>query len=340
MKKQIILLALLFSAVITHAQMSSIPLKYYAEFKKRTLIVVVEEPRADLLGKLDAEQQAVYKQEIEEYNTLTKWAMDTYYKTSNPVEYKTRTEVEPIIKNKDKAYAILENVKFSEFYESKMGFEQVQKNRFIKEQNHLNGALFVKSLISRIDIRFAENHESYIPELGEYFPNPFPTKAETAYVFKQIAATLDLREKGIDYNKEEKHIKSEKKLKSLTLLISENDMDSKEDREKFLKAYPNPVEIVSKEKFEEAILNNDARYAAVFTVPTINTDTEDMQFYFFVYDCGSGLTLTKSVPQEKIGVSVGGGGLSALKAIKKVTTESRVPGLTKENMMDFASAPK
>lgn len=283
-------------------------------------------------------QQEIYKQEIEEYNTLTKWAMETYYKTGNPVVYKTRTEADQIIKSKDKAYATLENVKFSEFYKSKIGFEQVQKNRFIKEQNHLNGALFPKTFISRIDIRFAESHEDFIPFYGEYFPNPFPSKAETAYVFKQIAATLDLREKGITADKAEKQIKDEKKLKSLTLLINENDIDAKEDREKFLKAYSSPVEIVSKEKFEEAILNSDTKYAAVLTVPTINTNTESMQFFFFVYDCGSGLTLTKSEPQEKSGVSTGG--LSALKAIKKATTESRVPGLTKENMMDFAAVAK
>ena len=76
----------------------------------------------------------------------------------------------------------------------------------------------------------------------------------------------------------------------------------------------------------------------VLTVPTINTNTEAMEFFFYVYDCGTGLTLTKSAPQEKSGVSTAG--LSALKAIKKAATESRVPGLTKENMMDFAAAGK
>lgn len=53
MKKQILLLVLLLSAVITKAQMGIIPLKEYEEFKKRTLVVVVEEPRADVLGKLE-----------------------------------------------------------------------------------------------------------------------------------------------------------------------------------------------------------------------------------------------------------------------------------------------
>lgn len=141
MKKHLIAIVLLTFISFAHAQVGVVALKEYADFKNRTLLVIVEEQDQKLMSKLTPEQQTVYKQEIEEYNTLVKWAMETYYKVGNPVEYKPRKEVQEIIDNQDRKFAYLEFTKFSNNYITKTSFELVQKNRFAKEQTRLSGAL-------------------------------------------------------------------------------------------------------------------------------------------------------------------------------------------------------
>lgn len=338
MKKQLITAYFLTLIITAYAQVGVVPLKQYADFKTRTLLVIVEEPKQKMLEKLTPEQAEVYKQEIEEYNTLSKWAMDTYYKVGNPVEFKTRAEVEQIIAQRDKTYAFVEFTKFKDNYVTKVSFELVQKNRFAKEQSKLTGGLSLASIVSLINIRLAEESEDASPFYGQYLPNPFPDKADMAYAFKQIAATLAYRERGITYDK----MKPENKLlgqqlKSLTLLIAEDDIDAKEDREKFVKAYPNPMEIVSKEKIQQAIIDNDPKYAVVLSVPTLDRETEQVKFQFIVMGCEQGQTMATSSPQDKSGVDVGP--MVTLKALKK-PTESKLPPLRKENLWDFDRVTK
>jgi hypothetical protein len=345
MKKQFSTIVLLLIAGIIHAQVGVMPLKDYTDFKQRTLVVVTEEPIDKVMKKMTPEQVEIYKQEIDEYNVLVKWAMDTYYKTGNPVEYKTRTEAEALKMSGAKTHAFLEFTKFFENYDSKAGFEMVQKNRFAKEQTRLNGILSLGSIFSRIDIRFAEdyrilaNSQSVDPFYGQYLPNPFPDKAEMAFVFRQIVAALDFREKGITYDKAEKLLREEaKKMQSVTLLVAESDVDPGEDREKLLKAYKYPVEIVSREKITEVILNHSAQHAVVVTVPVMNPQTEAYEFKFLVYNCETGTVVASSVPQEKGGSSVSTGTLSALKAMKKTVSEKKIPAIQKENLGDFSVA--
>jgi hypothetical protein len=330
---------------LAQAQIGIVPLKDYANFKNRVLLVIVEEPLPRLLGKLEPEQLEIYKREIEEYNTLAKWAMDTYYKVGNTVEYKTREEAQKILAADKGTYAYLEFTKFGENYTSKVGFQLVQKNRAAKDQTHMGGIISLNSILSAIDIRFSEDyklladHQSPDALYRHFLPDPFPDKSDMVYAFRQIAAVFDNREKGIDYYQSQKVTKQEAaKLQTQTLLIAEGDISSKEDRDNFIKAYNYPMEIVSYEKMAEAINGNNSQNSCVLTVPLMNRETEAVEFRFVVYDCGSGKTLAMSSPQEKSGVSTGT--VSAFKAIKKATTESQVPQLIKENLMDFNAAAK
>jgi hypothetical protein len=339
MKKQLLAIALVVVVNVTHAQIGVVPLKEYADFKKRTLIVVVEEPLPDLLSKLSPEQQEVYKQEIDEYNTLVKSAMETYYKVGNPVEYKPRNEVQQIIKKRDRNYAYLQNLKFAEFYKSKFWFEEVQKNRFAKEQTRLRGALTLSAILSRLDIKLAEQDPDNPPFYGQYFPDPFPDKADMVFVFKQIANMFNDRENGITYDKAEKQIQEDaKKLKTATLLIDENEIAADEDRQKLLNAYKYKVEIVSKEKIREAIVSEDPEYVCVVTVPVQDRNTEKTKFQFQAYDCASGKIFAVSLPQDKAGVETST--ISAIKSIKKAATESKIPPIRKENLSDFSQAAR
>ena len=315
------------------AQVGVVPLDEYEDFKKRTLVVIVEEPQAKLLSKLAPEQQNIYKTEIEDYNQLVKWAMDTYYKVGNPVQYMLRSEVEPLIEKQDRSITYLEYTKFSDNYITKASFDLVQKNRFAKEQNRLTGALSLNSIVSLIEIRFPEVPDDGLPFYGQYLPDPFPDKADMAYAFKQIAATFDYREAGITYDKVEKLSRENaKKLQTLTLLIAEDDLDANEDRGKFMDAYKFPKEIVSREKIREAILSSDSKYACVLSVPQYDTRTEEVKFQFQAVECEKGITLVVSEPQDKAGISAGP--MVALKSLKKAT-DSKLPPVRKENLWDF-----
>jgi hypothetical protein len=337
MKKRLLTLSLLFVAAVTYAQVGNFSLQEYADFKKRTLIVVVEEPNANLVGKLNANQQAVYNKEIEEYNALVKWAIENYYKAGSPVEYKTVTETMDIINKKDKSYAYLSFTKFKNNYKTKVSFEMTQKNRIATEETRLSGALSIDFIVSLIEIRFAENNLDAYPIYGQYLPSPFPGKADMAYALKQIAAVLNDREQGISFDDARKNAKKDAaKAQSQTLLIAENIIGPNEDRGKFVSRYKFPLKITTPEKINEAIINGNSQFTCTITVPTHNFTEEKVEFKFMMYDCGSGKTVATSVSQERTGVSTGA--LSALKALKRVVTESKVPPIKKENMADFYNA--
>lgn len=343
LQKNLLTSAALFLSLLSHAQVGVVPLKEYADFKTRTLLVIVEEPLAKVTAKLEPEQLEIYNKEIEDYNNFVKWAMDTYYKVGHSIEYKNRSEAVKILSTDKRKYAYVEYTKFGENYTSKAGFEFVQKNRKAKDQTRLSGALSMGTILSAIEIRMSEdynileNSQSVAALYRQYLPDPFPDKSEIAYALRQINAVFEFRENGIDHYKAEKLTKEEgKKLQTQKLLVAEGDIAPNVDRDQFLKTYTFPIEIVSYEKIEQSILEG-TQSACVLTVPMLNA-TEDVQFNFVLYDCASGKTIAKSLPQEGSGVSTRT--LSALKAMKKAATESKVPQLTKENLMDFNSAVK
>jgi hypothetical protein len=253
------------------------------------------------------------------------------------VEFRLRAEVEAVIERLDRNVAYLEFTKFSDNYITKTSFDLVQKNRFAKEQNRLTGALSLNSIVTAIEIRFSESPEDALPFYGQYLPNPFPNKADIAYAFKQITSTFQYRDAGVTYDKVEKLAKvNGKKLQSLTLLIAEDDIDEGEDRAKFMKAYEYPMEIVSREKINEALLSNDPKYACVLSIPQYDRENEQVKFEFQAVDCEKGITLAVSNPQDNAGISAGP--MVALKSLKKAT-DSKLPPLRKENLWDLPDMP-
>lgn len=338
MKKQLLILALFLNALMCFAQEGEESLKNYADFKKRTLMVIVEEVNPELVAKLDQRQVEVYIKEIEEYNSLVKWAMDTYYKVGNPVEYKSTAEIKSFVDKKEKAYAFISYSKFG-FYKTKLAFEMTQKNRLAKERSRLGSVLSLNFLLSRLEIRLAEESKDANPLYSQYMPTPFPNKADMAYAFRQITAMLNDREQGITRDLANKQVKKDaKKVQSQTLLVTESDVDTKEDKAKFISSYKYPVEIVpvDSDKVSEAIISGNAQYATVITIPMYSQGSDKIDFKFFLYDCGSGKTVATSVPQDKTGISTGT--IWALRSLKKTATESSIPPLRKENMMDFRDA--
>lgn len=336
-----------FLALVTtigFAQEGAVPLKEYSEYKKRKLLVIIEEPVAKVTAKLSPEQLEIYNKEMEDYNTLVKWALDTYYKLPQTVEYVKRSEAVQILKSDKGTYAYLEYSKFSTNYQAKIGFELVQKNRTAKDQTRLGGIISLSSILSAIDIRVSEDYnkvednQNIDPLYREFMPTPFPGKFEMAYAIQQIAAVFEWREQGVTYDKEKKQIAAEGKAKTQTLLIAEGDISPKEeDRDKFLAAYKYPASVVSYEKIAEAVINRE-NVSCIVTVPMMDKSTEAVQFRFFMFDCATGRTLASSVPQdnEKSGVSTAT--ISAFKSMKKAVTESKVPQLTRANMEDFSSS--
>jgi hypothetical protein len=321
------------------AQIGKMSIQEFNDFKNRKLLVILEEPNEKMASKLDPEQKGVYLKEIEEYNQLITWGMGEYYKLQQPVEFVKRSDAVTLLKVDKKTYAYLVCSKFEMNYTSKPGFTLVQKNRAVKEQTRLSSALSLSSLVTELYIRFSEDYrliednQNSRPVYSQFMPDPFFDKGDIAYVLREMNATFSERAQGIDATVERKLTEAEKQqVRSQPLLIAEADIDPDENRDKFFLQYAYPVNVVDYSRISEAISNGE-QVSCLITIPTFDYNVEQTVFRFVMFDCARGMILTSSKPQEKSGVSTAT--VSAFKSLKKAVTESVMPQLTKENMMDF-----
>lgn len=109
MKRLILLLALINISINVCAQFSYPIQKNAQEFLNRTLIVELEEIDKKHVAKLKkkgkTQEMKNYIKNIEGYNQLLKKYFQKYW-TMTPVEFKTESEVDEIVKSKNKNYSI------------------------------------------------------------------------------------------------------------------------------------------------------------------------------------------------------------------------------------------
>jgi hypothetical protein len=88
----------------------SIPLKEDVEkIIERTLVVEILEPDEQTQKRIEKENKndvAIYLKEIEKYNALIKETIPKYWKLNNNILFKTKAEVEIIMKTEDSKYLI------------------------------------------------------------------------------------------------------------------------------------------------------------------------------------------------------------------------------------------
>jgi ABC-type amino acid transport substrate-binding protein len=333
LKKTLQLLIACAIALPLAAQTGVSKLKDVQQVKDRTLIVVLEEVNEKLNAKLKPEEQEMYKKDVEEYNGLIKEAAPAFWKFSTKIEYKTRSETDQIVKAKSKDYAYLEYNKYTVNFFNPAAFRATMANK--NSENKLSGRSMIGGdyKMSDLNIRLSDENPLGPPVYGVHLTDPFPNKADLAYGLKQIQLQLEYKLKGmsdLDVNKLYKT--NGKKLSSVTLLVDQLDTDMK--IEDIKKAYPYPVEVVTKDKIDAAQLAGDTKYAIAVVIPYPNS-----KYSFMVVDAATGEELGRSSPEWNTGVGVRMPG-NALSDAVDAADNASIQKLKKDDFKYFAKYVK
>ena len=301
MKAKLILLFMLVS-FLANAQWGVSKKEDVDAVKSRTLIVVVEEPNSNLLKNLNADDQQVYKQDIENYNNSMKVLVPKYWKWNVKIEFKTRTEVTALVKSKSKLYAYIEHNKFLVNYANKTAFGITQK---IKTGDvPLVGADYAETALV---VRLTDQNPLGNPVYGIYIPAAFPTDAQLVYGLKQLQLQFKYKSQGLKdvailgLFKDNAKLLAQKILLIDNLTIEFNDSDIK-------KIYPYPYKIVSRAVIEKAILDNDPNFVAIYFIPRVSGVVST-----FVFDTNEGLEMARTSNDYNTGVSVSTVQIDAIK---------------------------
>ncbi|MBI4931716.1 MAG: hypothetical protein HY841_13180 [Bacteroidetes bacterium] len=298
MKTKLIMLCTAVSAAaFLHAQSGTSKQEDVQAIQKRTLIVVTEEANEKLLSKLEGDQLAQYKKDIEDYNRDIKDAVTGFWKFNDKIEYKTRAEVDKLTKAKNKTNAYIEYNKFTVNCANAAAYKSTYQFREgTKEITAIGGDY----ICSDLNIRLCDENPLGPPVYGVHLANPFPNKADLACALKSIQLQLGYK---LDGKKDipifNMYKENAKALTGLTLLVNENNTDLK--IEDIKKVYSSPVELVKKDKIDEAILNSDEKTAFVIVIPTSGSS-----FSFEIFSAKDGKVLGYTNDTQSTGVKVGG----------------------------------
>jgi hypothetical protein len=311
MKKQMtfIVAFLLLNACIVNGQAGLANVDDIEKIKARTFLIMLEEPKEDLVAKLKPEEQERYKADIAAYNTMMKDLFPKVWTLSSKVDFKTRSEIMALIKAKDAGYAYLEYEKYRVQFANPASLRATFRTDKKEKLGGLNpiGGDYIASTVS---IRLTEKANTSLEIISISLPSPFPTKGEMANAVKEILYTFDKRMNGMKTMQIATLPKKEaKRLANMTLLINSDDIDASEEMIK--KVYPYPYEILSgKAKQDLAILSNDSAYAVIKVIPH-----SDRNYSYYVFAAADGALLATANDSQSTGVSLGGGILDDAKAL-------------------------
>ena len=316
MKNKLAIAFLLISSAM-YSQVGNSKPEDVREIKKRTLIVVAEEANDKLLTKLEGEQLAQYKKDIEDYNKEIKEAVTNAWKFNAKIEYKTRAEVDKLTKSKSKEYAYIEYNKFTVNCANASAYKATyQFKDGVKGITMVGGDYDC----TQLNARLCDENPLGPPVFGARLANPFPNTADLVYALKAIQLQFGYKLEGKkDIPIFNMFKDNAKVLTGLTLLVNEKNTDL--NLEEIKKAYPYPVELVMKEKIDEAILSSDPKTAFVIMIPAGHDS-----FSFMILSSKDCSVLGYTNNEQSTGVKVGGfgGTLGAALDAKKEMTKSKV----------------
>ncbi len=315
--KNILILFLLICSVV-QAQVGNSKQEDVQEIQKRTLIVVTEEPNEKLISKLEGDQLAQYKKDVEDYNRDIKDAVTGFWKFNTKIEYKTRAEVDKLAKAKNKTYAYIEYNKFTVNCYNAAAYKSTYQFRDGAKEITLAGGDYIST---QLNIRLCDNNPLGPPVFGVHLPGPFPDKADLVYALKAMQLQFGYKLEGKKDIPIAKMFKENAKaLETMTLLVNEKNTDLAIDEIK--KAYPFQVELVNKEKINEAILNSADKTAFVIVIPYSGDS-----FTFLILSAKDCIEMGNTNDTQSTGVKVGGlvgGTAGAAIAMNKDMTKMKV----------------
>lgn len=306
----------------------------FEALKKKTLLIVLEEPREKLASKLPPEEAQQYKSDIELYNTTVKETAQEYLSSVVTVDFKTRTETEALIKKSDPDFAYLQFFTVGQAYTNKMGLKMIAKHKDTRQTRNLGDALTRIGFFSGFEIYFTGDGDMANARHQQFVFEPGVSKAVVTFGIRQLASALfDISQGKSLKDRDVASINDSKLLASKKLLVSKLDLDPKVTPEQLKSAYPFPVEVVEEERFQNAIASKEAGTAVLVVLPAL-TVSEKFVFKFEGYDCESGKSYAPSIPGGSKGWSVSAQS-SMIESIKKELNE-KVPFIELINIVEIA----
>lgn len=276
----LLLMAALSGTSMIYSQIGSSKQKDVQEIKKRTLVFALEEISPKLKEKLDENEFPRYKDEVEEYNKAIKEAA-AFWKFNEKIEFMTRAEIGKLSKSKSMNHAYVEFNKFTVFTLTAASYRSLSEG----EPTILN-------------VRLTDDNPLGPPVFGVHMANPYPNKADLVYALKAMQLQLNFKlESKKDGEINDMFKENGKKLQNQTLLV--NRQNTALDLEEIKKAYPYPVELVDKNRIDEAILNSDPKFPFVIVIPYSNNG-----FSYHILDASDCSELGRTSPDQSTGVSV------------------------------------
>ncbi len=265
------------------------------EVKKRKLIVIVETPDQDLVkkltkkGKTDAISQ--YQEALDLYNKEMKEVVEKFWTfSSNEIVYKTWQEVDKM-KPSWMKYAVIYCTTASTLYEISDGFKNAKGLTWTPSGDKMtsNGiTVFAVSLPEK-------NRCIWFQDM----PDIFPTKSDLVYGITSTNYYFNYRmmpshQKGGLSEMEDMIAENQPILKNRTLLLRQDNLDSKLTPDKIANAYPFKYRTVTSDEMDQYVVNADSNYAYAIIIPTFSS--HQVIYIQYVYDCKDGSTLGLARP--------------------------------------------
>lgn len=295
MKKYFALFAFIFITgfpLFVSAQFGYGKVSEIEALQSRKLIVIVEEPKEKVIKKITRKKHEdkipVYKAAIDGYNVKMKQVAEKFWTYSkNGIEYKTYKEVDELRKAKIKDYAILYCAS-SEMSDFHAGFEEESGLDWTwdteddsQDRDYFDG--FTQMKVSLLEDLKGK------PIMYAVLPDIFPTITSLVYSIQTLQTYMDIRirqkKNDEDISPKEYINNSIKKnhpdLARKTLLIREDLISKKLDKNNIASIYPYKFEIVNKERLDSVVLHADNNYAYALIIPALNSGTSSNSVYYF-----------------------------------------------------------
>lgn len=264
MKKSLVLSSALVLLMImkSYSQSIHIAAKDYEKMFNRKLVVELLEEDIKVVKHLEKaskkhpEHLVDYRNFIARYNQYVKIVVDKFWTLNKPIEYKTKSEIKPLISAKDTSYMVLY------YSESSEQFVDYKTNHYV--------------VLPTLNYTRMEHHNKKI-DYSVHLPVSF-LRPNDAYIESDLIFAVQLIQINLDYNKnnEKKYNAATfakhqghrvKDLESKTLLL---DHIVEEDSISILeikKHYHFNYKFATPQEINDAVLNSDTKYAYLVSMP-------------------------------------------------------------------------
>ncbi len=275
---------LLFSRLLLLLAVLSSSLAWsQTNFANSMLVVLIEEPNKKIEEKLTPDELKNYHQEIEQYNTNLKKALEQYWKIGAKPSFVDKEQFNKIVSDKTANTLVLINSKYNFNYVDYSAYKLSNKLYNSKDaivENYSKKQLPYRATI--LEIKKADMPLESASIATAAMPGLKQEEAALIYAIKSLALQIDYRNKGTsEVQLMKMYIKNAPHLKELTLLVNQHDLDENAKAD-IKNHYKFSYQLVSKDEIEKAILTADKTKAICMVLPN-----PDGSFAFKVFDAAS-----------------------------------------------------